>query len=340
MYLSPEDGLVALPHGPGTDWARTALDLSAFEENHEGIHVLALNTPATAQNSIDTLYRNAQHFGITVDITRRPFIGDAARRIAQALDGTWAVEIGNLQLPESDARQRLRWAWSAPDGSLSYTVGAYGAQMSAAAFLAHEDGRELMVAERPWDKQLLVGALAPHIDFPSLGIQPPASIVAPTEQTAVKKITRTLLPSYDRALADAHLLMLDATLAQVREARDSAEHADLMPLASALRQHAPYLIRHMRSTLPGPRAAQSAAVLDRAEETFTLAPPPEDQAASELLDQWLEHGTRLTEMTRSLDHGLIDRPAPAPAAQPGLPQPPSGPASPSPNTPSLSRHHR
>lgn len=185
------------------------------------------------------------------------------------------------------------------------------------------------MAERPWDKQLLVGALAPHIDFPSLGIQPPTSIVAPTEQAALKKISRTLLPSYDQALADAHLLMLDATLAQVREARDSAEHADLMPLASALRQHAPYLIQRLRSTLPGPLAAQSAAVLDRAEKTFTLAPPPEDQAASELLDQWLEHGTRLTEMTRSL-----------PAAQPGLPQPPSGPASPSPNTPPLSRHHR
>ncbi|MER6723171.1 hypothetical protein [Streptomyces halstedii] len=113
-----------------------------------------------------------------------------------------------------------------------------------------------------------------------------------------------------------------------------------MPLASALRQHAPYLIRQLRSTLPGPLAAQSAAVLDRAARTFTLAPPPEDQAASVLLDQWLEHGARLTEMTRSLDHGLIDRPAPAPAAPPGLPQPPSGPASPSPNSPPLSRHHR
>ncbi|WWM28101.1 hypothetical protein QBW33_31145 [Streptomyces sp. B21-104] len=340
MYLSPEDGLVALPHGPGTDWARTALDLSAFEENHEGIHVLALNTPATAQHSIDTLYRNAQHFGITVDITHRPFIGDAARRIAQALDGTWEVEIGNLQLPESDARQRLRWAWSAPVRSLSSNPRAYGAQMSAAAFLTHGDGRELVVAEQPYADQLLVGVLAPHIEFLSLRVLPPASIVASTEQAAVKKITHTVLPSYDRALADAHLLMLDATLAQVREARDSAEHADLMPLASALRRHAPYLIRHMRSTLPGPLVAQSAAVLDRAENTFTLAPPPEDQAASELLDQWLEHGTRLTEMTRSLDHGLIDRPAPASAAQPGLPQPPSGPASPSPNTPPLSRHHR
>ncbi|MFJ8888182.1 hypothetical protein ACIRJR_32935 [Streptomyces sp. NPDC102402] len=339
MYLSPEDGLVALPHGPGADWARTALDLSALNEHHEGIYVLALNTPATAQNSIDILYRNAQHFGITLDITRRPFLGDAARRIAQALDGTWEVEIGNLQLPESDARQRLRWAWSAPDDSLSYTVGAYGAQMSAAAFLSHEDGRELVVAERPWDKQLLVGALAPHVDFPSLGVRPPASIVAPTEQAALEKITRTLLPSYDRALTEAHLLMLATTLARAREAHSSAEHADLKPLASALRQHAPYLIRHLRSTLPEPLAAQSAAVLDRAEKTFTLAPPPKDQAASELLDQWLEHGTRLTEMTRSLDHGLIDRPSPSPA-QPVLPQPPSGPASPSPNTPPPSRHHR
>ncbi|MEV7706614.1 hypothetical protein AB0O59_26740 [Streptomyces sp. NPDC088922] len=229
MYLSPEDGLVALPHGPGADWARTALDLSAFEEHHEGIHVLVLNTPATAQNSIDTLYRNAQHFGITVDITRRPFIGDAARRIAQALDGTWEVEIGNLQLPESDARQRLRWAWSAPVRSLSSDPRVYGAQMSAAAFLTHEDGRELVVTEQPYADQLLVGALASDIEFLSLGIQPPASIVAPTEQAALEKITRTLLPSYDRALTEAHLLMLATTLAQAREARSSAEHADLIP---------------------------------------------------------------------------------------------------------------
>ncbi|MFE9725960.1 hypothetical protein ACFYQ5_20770 [Streptomyces sp. NPDC005794] len=330
MYLSPEDGLVALPRGSGADWARTALDLSAFEEHHEGIHVLALTSPATAQNSIDTLYRNAQHFGITVDITRRSFIGDVARRIAQALDGTWEVELGNLQLPQSDARQRLRWAWSAPVRSLSSNPRAYGA-LSAAAFLTHEDGRELVVTEQPYADQLLVGVLAPHIEFLSLGIQPPASIGVPTEQAALKKITRTLLPSYDRALADAHLLMLDTTLVQVREARGSAEHADLMPLASALRQHAPYLIRHLRSTLPGPLAAQSAALLNRAEKTFTLAPPPEDRAAGELLDQWLEHGKRLTEMTRSLEHGLIDRPSLAPAAQPGLPpQPPNGPASPRP----------
>ncbi|MFE4218249.1 hypothetical protein [Streptomyces sp. NPDC056853] len=115
-------------------------------------------------------------------------------------------EIGNLQLPDPDTRHRLRRAWSAPVRSLSAAPGAYGAQMSAATFLVHEDGRELVVTEQPRGRQLLVGVL--------------------------------------------------------------------MAPASALRQHAPYLIRHLRSTLPGPLSAQSAAALERAEEMFTPPSQP------------------------------------------------------------------
>lgn len=61
------------------------------------------------------------------------------------------MELGNLQLPASDARNRLHRAWSAPDGPLPTATRSYSRQMPAAAFLTHEDGRVLVVTERPWD---------------------------------------------------------------------------------------------------------------------------------------------------------------------------------------------
>ncbi|MET9958151.1 hypothetical protein ABZ128_03535 [Streptomyces sp. NPDC006326] len=324
LQLSPEDGIVALPAGPGSDWARAALDLARFEESHEGIHVLPLTDPTTAQTAIDTLFGNTSRFGISVNISRQPFIGDTASRIARALAGTWEIELGNLQLPASDARNRLHRAWSDADGPLPATTRSYSRQMPAAAFLTHEDGRVLVVTERPWDHQVLVGAIAPHTDFLALDVRQPISIAASTVPAAVDKVSRTLLPSYDRALVQAHLQMFDATLTRVHAARHGAEHPEMLPLAISLRAHAPYLIRHLHASGPWPSSAQSAAALDRASQALTADPPADDRSTAEMLDRWLDHGSRVTEMVRSLDPHIAVHTPHRTTAPPGLPPRPPG----------------
>lgn len=259
-----------------------------------------------------------------MDISRQPFIGDTASRIARALAGTWEMELGNLQLPASDARNRLHRAWSAPDGPLPTATRSYSRQMPAAAFLTHEDGRVLVVTERPWDHQVLVGAIAPHTDFLALDVPQPASIAASTAPAAVDKVIRALLPSYDRALVQAHLQIMDTTLARVHAARHSAEHPEMLPLALSLRAHAPYLIRHLRASGPWPASAQSAAALDRASRALTADPSADDGPAAEVLDRWLDHGRRVTEMVRSLDPHAAGRSTNRTTEPPGLPPRPPG----------------
>lgn len=252
-----------------------------------------------------------------MEVTHRSYLGDTAAWIAVCLDGTWKVEVGNLGMPSSDAQDRLEYAWS--NGPLLDALRTHGDQMSAAAFLTHDDGRELVVTRRPSDQQILVGAVAPDTEHLTLDLDRPDSIVAATSFEAAKKVTQTLLPSYDRTMVQAHQQMLDTTLARVREARHSSRQPEMLPLAKSLRAHAPYLIRHLRSTGSPPSSAQSATVLDRAEEALAADPPTDVPSAAQMLEQWLDHGTRVTEMVRSLD----PHPEKCHTAPPGPPRVPS-----------------
>ncbi|MGW4200330.1 hypothetical protein [Streptomyces sp. NPDC004726] len=299
------------------------LDLAGFEEAHEGIHTLPLSDQEVARQAIDTLCLTASRFGVRVDTTDRPFIGDSARRIAQALPGTWELEMGNLQLPESDARQHLARAWPVPDSPLPTATRDHLREMPAAAFLSDGTGRTLVVTERPWDHAVLIGAIAPTPEFLSLDVRQPASIAAPTIPAALSQVTGRLLPSYDRALVDGHRRMLDTVLDHMRQARASADRPDLLPLAVAVRQHAPYLIRHLRGPGTWPLSGQSAAFLDRAEEALAADVPDGERETAQVLDRWLDHGTRIADMVDSLDRHLAHTPAP-PGAVPGLPPGPPG----------------
>ncbi|MEU5162305.1 hypothetical protein AB0G74_22240 [Streptomyces sp. NPDC020875] len=322
LHLSPEDGLVAVPAGPGYDWARAVLDLAAFEETYEGIHTLPLSDPEMARRAIDNLHIVAFRFGARVGTTDRPFIGDTARRIAQGLPGTWELAVGHLQLPHSDARQSLDRAWSVPGGPLPVATRSHLRDMPAAAFFSDHAGRELVVVARPWDDTVLVGAIAPHSEFPSLDVRQPASISAKTIPAARAQVTGRLLPSYDRALVEGHRRMLDTVLNGIREARASEGWPDLLPLAAGASQHVPYLLQHLRGSGTRPLSGQSAAALDRAEEVFGAGIPADVRRTARVLEAWLEHGTRIADMIDTLDPHLADTPPPAktaPALPPGLP---------------------
>lgn len=322
LYVSPEDGLVALPAGPGSDWARTVLDLAGFEELHEGIHSLALSDQETALRAVDTLHLTADRFGVRLDTSDHRFIGDAARRIARGLPGTWDLEMGNLRLDESDARGRLTRAWSRAGSPLGTAVSSYLREVPAAAFLSDGAGRELVVADAPWNRgSIVIGAIAPHVDFLALDVHRPTSVAALTVPAVLQRITRELLPSYDRALVEGHRWMLDTVLNGIREARASEERPDLLPLTVGMREHVPYLIRHLRGPGTWPLSEQSTTALDRAEEVLGADIPADQRETARVLEGWLDHGTRIADMIDTLDPRLADTP---PAR--GLPPAPPGPA--------------
>lgn len=266
-----------------------------------------------------------------VDTTDRPFVGDSARRLAHMLPGTWELEMGNLQLPESDARQCLAWAWSGPGSPLRTATASHCLrEIPAAAILSDGAGRMLVVTGRPWDGAVLVGAIATTPEFLSLDVRQPASIAAPTIPAALSQVTARLLPYYDRALVQGHRLMLDTALDHMRQARAGTDQPGLLPLAVALRQHAPYLIRHLRGPGAQPLSGQSAAFLDRAEETLASDVPADERETAELLERLLDDGTGLAGMVDALSPHLADEPA-SPRAVPGLPAgPPARPAGPRP----------
>ncbi|MFF3556154.1 hypothetical protein ACFYXL_22430 [Streptomyces tsukubensis] len=326
LYLSPEDGLVALPAGPGSDWARTVLDLAGFEELHEGIHALALSDQETARRAVDTLHLTADRFGVRLDTSDHPFIGDAARHVARGLPGTWDLEMGNLRLDESDARGRLARAWSSPGSPLATATGSYLREMPAAAFLSDRAGRELVLADAPWNRgSIVVGAIAPHLGFLALDVHRPTSVAALTVPSALQQITRELLPSYDRALVEGHRRMLDTVLNGIREAQASGKRPDLLPLAVGVQEHVPYLIQHVRTAGTRQLSEQSTTALNRAEEMLGAGIPTDEQETARVLKGWLDHGTRIANMIDTLDPYLADPPAPADTAR-GLPPAPPGPA--------------
>ncbi|MEU2231258.1 hypothetical protein [Streptomyces vietnamensis] len=317
LYSSPADGIVALPNGPGVDWAVVALDLARFESADEGIHVLPMSDLDRAQKALDTLYTNAHRFGITVTTTQQTFIGDIGRGIAARLDGSWTVEAGNCLLSPSDSRSRLNFLWDSLGGSLSYVMQSYSEQVSAVAFLCSETGLELAVLRRPWDGQIVVGALAPDAQFASLGTMTPVSVVAPDVAGVLKKVTEKLLPSYEHALAQAHFRLLRGVLDQIRAARTSGALSRVWALDEDLCQHWHGLDQHLRGrygTLP----KSLDDLLRGTDAALDEGSAQDEEGAVQLLEHWLQQGTQLVDLVQSLDPDFTAPPV-TPSAPASLP---------------------
>jgi hypothetical protein len=300
LYSSPDDGIVALPGGRGVDWAVIALDLAQFESAGEGIHVLPMSDLDRVQKALDTLYANAHRLGITVSTTHQTFIGDIGRSIAARLDDSWTVEAGNCRLSPSDSRNRLNFLWDSLGGSLSYVMQSYSEQVSAVAFLCSETGLELAVLRRPWDGQIVVGALAPEAQFASLGTVTPVSVTAPDVAGALKKVMETLLPSYEHALAQAHFRLLGRVLDQLRAARTTGALPRLWSLNEDLCRHWYGLDQHLRGrygTLPEPLDD----LLRGTDVALSEGSAQDKEGAVQLLEHWLQQGTRLVDLVQSLD---------------------------------------
>ncbi|MFI8103426.1 hypothetical protein [Streptomyces sp. NPDC086023] len=320
LYSSPDDGIVALPGGRGADWAVIALDLARFESAGEGLHVLPMSDLDRVQQALDTLYANAHRLGITVTATHQTFIGDIGRSIAARLDDSWTVETGNCALSPSDSRSRLNFLWDSLGGSLSYVMQSYAEQVSAVAFLCSETGLELAVLRRPWDGQIVVGALAPEAQFASLGAVAPVSVVAPDVASVLKKVTEALLPSYEHALAQAHFRLLGGVLDQLRAARTTGALPRLGALNEDLCRHWYGLDHHLRG-LYDPLPEPLGGLLRRADVALSGGSAQDEEGAVQLLEHWLQQGTRLVDLVQSLD---ADFTAPS-AILPGSASLPPGP---------------
>ncbi|MFE2011131.1 hypothetical protein [Streptomyces sp. NPDC059491] len=322
LHSSPDDGIVALPGGPGADWAVIALDLAHFESADEGIHVLPMSDLDRAQKALDTLYANAHRFGITVTTTPQTFIGDIGRGIAARLDDSWTVEVGNCLLLPSDSRSRLNFLWDSLGGSLSYVMQSYSEQVSAVAFLCSESGLELAVLRRPWDGQIVVGALAPEAQFASLGTVAPVSVVAPDVAGVLKKVSETLLPSYEHALAQAHFQLLRGVLDRIRAAGTNGPLSRVWSLNEDLCHHWYGLDQHLRRGVYGPLPKALDDLLRGTDVALSEGNAQDEEGAVQLLERWLRLGTQLVGLVQSLDPALAADAVPQPVSPVLLPGPP------------------
>ncbi|MFF7438976.1 hypothetical protein [Streptomyces sp. NPDC008122] len=319
LYTSPNDGIVALPNGPGSNWADIALDLARFESADKGVHVLPMSDLDRVQKALDTLYTHANRFDIQVSTSHQAFIGDIGRGIAHRLNGSWTVEVGNCQLAPSDARTRLRFLWDSSNGPLSGTMRSYEGEVDAATFLyAEETGLELAVLRRPWDGQIVVGALASTTAFTSLDTVTPVSVAAPDLAGVLKQVAETLLPSYEHALAQAHFRLLERVLDQIRAAHAKGALPRIWSLNEDLCQHWYGLDQHLRRGLYGPLPEPLDDLLRTADVALSEGSAQDEEGAVRLLEHWLQQGTRLVDLVRPLDPDLAAR-AVTPLASPALP---------------------
>ncbi|MGW7303981.1 hypothetical protein ACWGI1_00195 [Streptomyces sp. NPDC054835] len=320
LYSSPRDGIIALPSGPASRWAVTALDLAQFESADEGVHVLPTSDLVRVKDSLDTLYVNAARFDVAVSTTTDPFIGDVGRGLARRLDGSWRVEVGNFMLSPSNARSSMRFLWDSVEGPLACVLKSHADDVAAVAFLrSDETGFELAALRSPRDGQIVVGALAPEADFASLATVVPVSVTAPDLPAVLEQVAQVFLPSYEHALAQGHHRLLERHLDRIRAAQDSSERPDIWWLSSELCRQWYGLDQHLRRGLYGPLPEALDDLLNQADLDSAAQYA---KGTAEVLEYWRDQGTRLAELVRSLDPDLAARPTTAPvssALPPGLP---------------------
>lgn len=313
LAYSRAAGLVAIAHGEQYRWARTALEQAGFTKRGDGsYHAPGPDVRAAAAKLLPLAHRHRT----TVDVSRRPYLGDIADRIAAQLPGTWTaqVEIYSHPIWQTDL---LPWLWDR--GELVRRI--EDRQVPYAANLTGNTGVELLLTERPGHQHdYLLGAFAPNgFDEHVAKTSSPSSIVLPAApEQAAHAITNRFLPEYRHALHTRRWATVAFALERIREEYDarqvikeSGRFSDGNPIdgghiSDLEGQSADFAWEEFRDVL-----THAPALLDQCRPATTAW--PEDAAALHRLREALAQGTGiLADWNARLDD-LRQTPAELPA---------------------------
>ncbi|MFI9210222.1 hypothetical protein ACIGW7_19055 [Streptomyces sp. NPDC053253] len=226
LFTSDRTGIVGLVDGSNWRWARHALELSGFKKNDGGNLALPLSDLAHARETLlalRTLAEQALDLRLTPSSDR--YIGDFALDVTEHLPGQWTARVENYAIPvwQEDLTACL---WGT--GTISHTLA--GHRVVQAAILHRGDGTELAVVKDPRLDVYHVGALQPrHAPGPVTTPGPPGVTVRPTPSAAAHTITTRLLPSYTRAVLQAHAADLSDDLTWARETYEAGTIPNPVP---------------------------------------------------------------------------------------------------------------
>ncbi len=345
LAVSPADGLVAVPLGEQYRWANTALQLTpGFERRPDGTYALRdMDTAAPILRALaDTARRHRVHlFG-----GPRPYLGDYATALADALPGTWTVKVEVYAHPlwQEDLVPLL---WDAGEliDCVEHVRIPYAAQLTNGA------GTKLLLVERPGSAhEYLLGAFASGtFDDNYADPHAPTSVVLPSEAAhAASLVAGRFLPAYELAVHERLLAAVEVAHGRLEELhatwtaiQQSGRYSDGTLLDPAtlghteqqyleessaewrrLRPHAAELLTRMRPVT----GAEDSASLDRLHQLLhpgaassTWPAPASSRAAlppgtAEALRRWRTDAPALLRQARAT------RPVgPAPTARPAIP---------------------
>ncbi|MER5443196.1 hypothetical protein [Streptomyces sp. NPDC002790] len=289
--------------------------MAGFSREHQDdAHRLALDDHAIAREALARLHQTAQDCQAKVITTERPYFGDIAHAVAEALPGQWDVSIEHY--PDGTIPSHLLdWVWEASP-ALS-TLAKY--RTPGAAILRDGGGTELLLAERTWDGRYVTGTLLPSPDHLHVTGAGPRTVVATTAREAAADIRSLLLPSFEQLVHLARLREAQEDLGWVHgKEPGTVNRGELDAALDRFLAHAPYLLAVTSQASIKPLADSESAVLVRFENL--LARPqtgpgaqagPEPGGTDEALALWLEAGEDLLDVVRSATT--------SPAAEPSLP---------------------
>ncbi|MFE7272450.1 hypothetical protein [Streptomyces sp. NPDC057623] len=247
--------------------------MAGFTRKHQDdAHRLSLDDHASAREALNRLHQTAQDCQTKVITSERPYFGDIAHAVAEALPGQWEVSIEHYPDGAIPA-DVLDWVWEA--GPALSTQPAY--RTPGAAFLRDGGGTELLLVERPRDGRYLIGALMPSPDHLHVVGAGPRTVSAATAREAAADVRSRLLPEFEQLMHLSRLREVQQDLDWVRGAEPGT--VDAVELDAALDRfltRAPYLLAATRRADIKPLDASETAVLIRFEALLARAPADTD----------------------------------------------------------------
>ncbi|MFI6808164.1 hypothetical protein ACIBO6_24640 [Streptomyces luteogriseus] len=273
---------------------------------------MPLDEPTKAREALAHLHQTARDCRATIITSGRPYLGDIASVICEGFPGPWEATIETFpsQRTPGDLLERL---WTS--GPLMANLEKI--RVPCAAILRDGAGPELLLVERPGDRQYLVGALLPSPDHVNAIAPGPRSIIAHNAHLAAGAIRIGLLPEYEQAVHLSRLREVEDDLQWAQETFEPGTVLTPYPpdLDAALDRfltHAPEFIATIRRRGAKPITGQETGFLDRIEADIEKAreansgeapsagsaagaPPPVDG-----MEVWLTEGEQLIEMARDI----------------------------------------
>ncbi len=325
LSYSKEDLVAVVPEG---EELGSALQKARFLPYEPGVYRRPAETADQVLAARKALDLVAAQFDTPIHSIGRPFIGDAARAIADLLPGRWGVdEVLTHPRWQTDLARRL-WNTSELRSVVRSDKVPYAVTLRNA-----ESDITLLLVDRPATHSYLVGALAPeHVDEDyRTPHAPPSKYLRGTPDGAAEDLTHWYLLSYAEALAAYRTEVVVDTLRRVRQEYeawqsivDSGRFTDATPIGFAalgalneefldlswrclrtVAAHAPALIESCRpAASPWPRDAQALARATQALVDFRAL--REEQAAS---GQQISHTERNAQAWPVMEALIAEAPA-------------------------------